>query len=42
MLQEDVRSYAVVHARARARYARLLTMETWHELYETQDLGKPP
>ena len=39
MLQADVRSYAIIHARVRALYARLLTMETWHGLYEAQDLG---
>lgn len=33
----NVNSYAAIHARVRACYARLLTMETWHELYETQD-----
>jgi len=38
VLQEDVRSYAVIHARVRALYARLLTIETWRELYEAQDL----
>ncbi|MEA3346414.1 MAG: V-type ATPase subunit [Chloroflexota bacterium] len=36
-MQEDVRSYAVAHARVRALYARLLTMEMWHELREAQD-----
>jgi V/A-type H+-transporting ATPase subunit C len=39
VLQEDVRSYAVIHARVRALYARLLTMKTWHELYEAPDLN---
>jgi V/A-type H+-transporting ATPase subunit C len=38
VVQRGVRSYAVVHARVRARYARLLAAETWYELYEAHDL----
>jgi V/A-type H+-transporting ATPase subunit C len=38
VLQADVRSYAVVHARVRARYARLLSRDLWRELYDAPDL----
>jgi V/A-type H+-transporting ATPase subunit C len=39
VLQQDVRSYAVVHARVRARYARLLSRDLWHQLYAAPDLA---
>jgi len=38
VLQSDVRAYAVINARVRARYAQLFTIETWRTLYDAEDL----